>query len=163
MLLEPSLFACMHPKSVTSTVRRLTEIFLLVSMMWPAPMPVGHRHSEYSPVASLQHLDQHLRCFHGGFSNSENWPDDWHWHWVYPADNCANLDVDDVHSRAERQILGRDIDLPTMPSVSRLERLALKQILARPPIPFDRQHSFQSAVLLRSGLSLPELLGVVRC
>lgn len=162
LLSEPPSLSRMQSKSVSSPIYKLTEILLLVLMMWPAPIPVGHRHSDYASPVTAEHLDEHLRCFHGGFSNSANWPDDWHWHWVYPVDRCANLDADDVHSRPQPWVSGRALEAPLL-CVSQLDRVALTQIIARPTIPFERQQSFLSVMLLRSGLSLPELLGVVRC
>lgn len=162
-MLKPHCFASMQPKLVSLSVRKLTEIVLLVLMMWPAPMPVGHRHSDCSSSVTVDVLAQHLNCFHGGIGNSKNWPDDWHWHWVYPADKCGNLGSDDVHSHHEQMAPGRNKALLALPSISCWDGVVLTRSVVRSRIPFERQHSFHSMTVLRSGLSLPELLGVVRC
>ncbi len=153
----------MFPKFVRSPVPMLTEIILLALMMWPAPIPLGHRHCDYSSRVSGQQMARHLVCYHGGFSNSENWPNDWHWHWVYPTDHCGQLDGDDAQLRTDQIVMGRPLDTFVLPRISPLDCIASKVRLARPSIPLHRQHSFQCVALLHSRQSLPELLGVTRC
>lgn len=160
---KPHRFARMHRQSASLFARKLTEIFLLVLMMWPAPMPVGHRHSDCSSRVSADILAQHLQRFHGGIANSENWPDEWHWHWVFPTDICGNLDGDAAHSHHAQMAPVRNADLPALLLTSCRDVGAHPRSVGRSCIPRERQHSFHSLTVLRSGLSLPELLGVVRC
>tara|TARA_A100001391_G_scaffold200756_2_gene186010 strand:- start:722 stop:1183 length:462 start_codon:yes stop_codon:yes gene_type:complete len=153
----------MFPKFARSPVPLLTEIILLALMMWPAPIPVGHRHSEYSSRVSDHQMACHLAFYHGGFSNSENWPNDWHWHWVYPAEHGGQTDVDNLRLSTGPMVVGRPLVPLAPPQISMLDCVQSTACFVRPSIPCQRQHSFQGAALLRSRQSLPELLGVIRC
>lgn len=144
-------------------VRMLTEIMLLVLMLWPAPIPVGHNHNELSLRVSDQQMDCHLKCHHGGFENSDRWPADWHWHWVFPMDGHEDLGGVELMVQTEQFSPGQRVDFPVSACVLRLESVSLKQFFARPCLPANRQHSFQNVALLHSRQSLPEFLGVVRC
>ncbi|TWT75074.1 hypothetical protein CA85_03620 [Allorhodopirellula solitaria] len=155
----------MLPKFVRSSAPLLTEIVLLVLMAWPAPIPVGHRHSDYSSRVSDTQLAWHLHCYHGGCAEAGDRSSDWHWHWVYPADHYANLEVGDVPQCVAPVVTGR-LDAPlASPGISSLDCLTSKdwRTLDRPSLPPQRQLSFQSAAVLHCRQSLPELLGVIRC
>ncbi len=159
----PTFHSFMLPKSRPQPTRMLTEIFLLVLMMWPAPIPVGHRHCDYSSRVSGMQMARHLQCCHGGFSNSGNWPNDWHWHWVYPTNPCGQLDFDEAQGRADQMVTGRPVDTFVSPRICLLDGLASSVRPVRPLIPLPRRYAFQTVALLHSRQSLPELLGVVRC
>ena len=144
-------------------VRMLTEIMLLVLMCWAVPIPVGHNHSDLSLRVSEQQMACHLKCHHGGFENSDRWPTDFHWHWVFPMDGHEGLGGAELAVQADQIAPGQRLELPGPACILRLECVSLKQFFARPSLPASRQHSFQNVALLHSRQSLPELLGVVRC
>lgn len=144
-------------------VRMLAEIVLLVLILWPAPIPVGHQHSDLSLRVSDQQMAWHLKCHHGGCENSGHWPTDWHLHWVFPMDGHQGLGGSEWVVQSDQMASAQQMDLPGPACISRLECVSSKQYFAKPSLPANCQHSFQNVAILHSRQSLPELLGVVRC
>ncbi|MGV3485473.1 MAG: hypothetical protein ACO1RT_13740 [Planctomycetaceae bacterium] len=146
----------------TPPLTLLTEITLLVLMLWPAPVPVVHRHSDSGSRGADRQMVQHLQSHHGGASNAENWPDDWHWHWVCRGNAYVGLASDNAAATAAQMLPREPVDLAEVPCVDFIECLTWDQASSPPKLPEHRRYSFHSVALLSSGLSLPELLGVMR-
>lgn len=153
----------MLPHFCPVPIRTLIEIPLLVLLLWPAPIPVGHDHGELTSRVSDQQLTWHLQCHHGGFANSDNWPTDWHWHWVFPSHGDVAVGGEVLVVQADQMVSGQRIDWLEPACVLRLECMSQQHLTVRLSIPANRQHSFQHVALLHSRQSLPELLGVIRC
>ena len=153
----------MLPKFWPKPVRTLIETTLLVLMFWPAPIPVGHDHGDLTSQVSDQQLTWHLQCHHGGFANSDSWPTDWHWHWVFPADGCIGLGGEILAVQADQIMPRQRIAWLEATCVLPLEYVSQQQLVVRPSLTANCQHSFQHVALLHSRQSLPELLGVIRC
>ncbi len=144
-------------------LQMLTEITLLVLLLGPAPLPIGHCHGDAAVPASDQHLVQHLQLHHGGFANAQNWPDDWHWHWVCPGNGYVGVDGEEVVANTVPILSDPQIPLPEAAYWCRIDTGVLNRASLRPSIPEHRRHSFQFVALMHSRQSLPELLGIIRC
>lgn len=153
----------MSPFLHRKTKRRLTQFALLVLMLWPGPVPVGHSHDDYASRVSGQQMAVHLQYCHGGVADSECWPTDWHLHWIYPADGYIGLGSEHVLVQADAMNVARGQGEIAPMYLSYLATRTLKQSLL-PPMPrMNRARSFQNVALLNSRQSLPELLGIIRC
>jgi hypothetical protein len=143
---------------------RLTEIMLLVLVVWPAPIPRGHSHGDQDLLRTDRQLVEHLEFEHGGLDNACNWPDGWHWHWSYSRLSFVGLDgehgvadPDGVLSERPDELEPRDLAC-----AYRTGGLDVAREAQLGKIPPHRQYSFQSVALLSSRQSLPELLGIMR-
>lgn len=146
----------------TPPLRLLTETMLLVLMLWPAPVPIGHRHGDNELRAADQQMVQHLQSHHGGVANARNWPEDWHWHWVYPADGYIGLGGEEIVATTEPMLPSQPFNLPEMPRGCWIDSLTPDRASSFARIPEHRRYSFQSVALLHSRQSLPELLGIMQ-
>ena len=145
------------------TMRKLTQITLLVLMLWPAPVPVGHSHAGYAAQVSSQQMALHLQSCHGGFECSDSCPTDWHWHWMFPVHGYIDLGSEGVLAQSESMIAGEHAAVIEPMCLSYLATRTLKQSFLLPSPRTNCAHSFQNVGLLNSRQSLPELLGVIRC
>lgn len=152
-----------------TTVRMLTEITLLVLMLWPAPIPVGHSHDGFVSPTSDQQLVRHLLSHHGGWSNTSNWSTGWHWHWVLPEQGYVGLAGEVVVAHVGQANQASTPDRLTPPQCSQLETFGVKRLLARGQatarqrLSAVRQQGFHNVALLHNGQSLPELFGIILC
>jgi hypothetical protein len=141
---------------------RLTEMLLLVLMLWPAPLPSGHCHSDPKVERTGHKLAEHLQRHHGGWENAANWPQDWHWHWTFSADRSIGLGVDQTDRLANCNLADRHCQATDLVCLYRFGGLNLQCEHRLTKVPSDRQYSFQAVALLASRQSLPELLGIMR-
>ncbi len=153
----------MPPRLPNHIFTTFTELTLLVVLLWPAPVPVGHCHSDEGLGWSEQQLAVHLQTFHGGFTNADNWPSDWHWHWVYQVDTITGANDSSSRTQCDRLVDITNRDACVHPCGSRLDAWVWKNTIISPSVPMNRRHSFMTIGLLASRHSLPELLGVIRC
>lgn len=141
----------------------LTVLLLLTALTWPAPLPVGHCHSDGGLDWSEQQMMLHLQTCHGGFGNVCNWPTGWHWHWVMQLE--SGLGGNDAVSRIQCEPLVErtNRDVCCHPLKEPLDTWLGEDPSISPSVPMHRRHSFTTIGLLASRHSLPELLGVIRC
>ena len=151
----------MPPFWKSKCVRQIIEMFILVLLL--APTPVGHCHSDCVSDVSCQQMTSHLQIYHGGVDNAKNWPEGWHLHWVFSANGeivaGCNLTTAGNHRMAsscsDELLDGVPVSLPIS--------WTLGQLFYHQLLPDEHQHSFLTVALLHSRLSLPELLGIMRC
>ncbi len=144
-------------------VRQITEIVVLVLMLWSAPVPVGHCHGDCGPRVSNEQMSLHLQFYHGGIDNAKNWPNGWHLHWVFPSNGQIEADCEMTNGHDDQMLADLPGDLFNTDVVSVLESWQIWRLCLRQSIPNDPHYSFQTVALLHCGQSLPELLGVMRC
>lgn len=153
----------MCPRPNRRALRTLSETFLLVLLLCPAPVPVGHSHSDPRSGWSTDQMAMHLQACHGGSANADNWPSGWHWHWSFQVDTdlVANQEI----STAQCHLSLNDVSqvASTFVCESKLDTWVWKTTLSRPLVSIDRRHSFTNIALLSSRQSLPELFGILRC
>lgn len=153
----------MFPKFRQKPVQTLTEIMLLVLMLWPAPILVGHDHGDLTSQISDQQLARHLQSHHGGLATSDLLPTQWHWHWVFPGDGYDGLGDEEIVAQADQMVRGQPMDSLEPAHLVRLQYVSPKESSVRPSVRIKRQPSFQHVALLHSRQSLPEYLGIIRC
>lgn len=136
---------------------------LLGLLLWPAPIPVGHVHGDQVARLGDQQLLRHLCLHHGGLANAAQWPDDWHWHWVYPGDAYVGLGGEQATTDADWYSVAPSVEMPTLGGESLGQPASSARIDSRPRLPRHLRYSFLSVAVLHSRQSLPEFLGVIRC
>ncbi|MEO8268905.1 MAG: hypothetical protein ABI557_04235 [Aureliella sp.] len=132
-------------------------------MLWAAPVPVGHCHSDFDSRVSAHQMVLHLQLYHGGIDNANNLPSGWHWHWVLPPNGQLRTGCDLTSARRDRMLSSRADDLFGGIVVPHLDFWQHRLSYCKLVILDKHQHSFQTVALLHSGQSLPELLGIMRC
>jgi len=132
-----------------------------VLMLWPAPVPVRHRHGDTSSPSSSAQIVRHLDHHHGGLTNAWDWPDDWHWHWVFPGNDYVGLGFEQAIDINEQMLPDQSAELPELVCSSLIQWLA-DSTRSMVKIPKCRQYAFQSVAQMHSRQSLPELLGIMR-
>ncbi|MCO8124770.1 hypothetical protein NHH03_23740 [Stieleria sp. TO1_6] len=156
----------MHPFSYRNDYRSLLQKLVFVLLLWPVPIPVGHCHDVAAEsVLQVEELSRHLVWHHGGPANAGNWPQDWHVHWLLPAQAFASIGGDPSDCEVEclpasQFSAANDLDVAVLPTLG-LFSVALHSVHYGASDP--RTLSFQTVRLLTSRLSLPELSGVIRC
>lgn len=153
----------MFPRLTHRALRTLIETLLLVLLLCPAPVPVGHSHSDLGSDWSSDQMAMHLQACHGGSANADNWPSGWHWHWSFQVDTdfVANQEASNVQCHLSPNEVSQAAS--TFVCESKLDAWVWKTTLSRPLVSIDRRHSFTNIALLSSRQSLPELFGILRC
>ncbi|TWT94734.1 hypothetical protein [Stieleria varia] len=152
-------------KRLSSAVSKLV---LLSVVLWAAPVPMGHCHSDGGLGWSEQQMALHLQTCHGGLANADDWPSGWHWHWVLRMDTVmrvTDIGGDDSGSRALciPSLDNMNFAASDHPCESKLDAWIWQSSIISPPVPMNHRHSFTTTGLLAFRHSLPELLGVIRC
>ncbi len=153
----------MSPFLKPKRVRQITENIVLMLMLWAAPVPVGHCHSDCGSRVSSQQMTMHLQLYHGGAENANNWPSRWHLHWVFQPSGQLAIGDDLAIAHDAPMVSSRVDDLFDTVGLSQLDSRLHQQLYVQLVIPDECQNSFQTVALLLSRRSLPELLGIMRC
>ncbi len=153
----------MPPRLQKRFFAKFIELTLLVVMLCPAPVPVGHCHGEGGFDGSEQQMLLHFQTCHGGLANVDHWPSGWHWHWVLQMDTF--IGGHDVGSKTQCDLVVDNTNFVAcvLPCESKLDAWVWESTTISPSVPPSHRHSFTTIGLLASCHSLPELLGVIRC
>lgn len=151
----------MFSTSLNRRLRVLTEILLLVLMAWHAPIPVAHRHDDWSAGELNNLVVLHLEQHHGEQSGMQSDPRGWHWHWVCPGDRYVGPVGEVVVASGDDLIPGPTVDLPSLTEHRLIAFLEADRGNPLVKLPLRCRYSFQCVALLGSRQSLPELLGTM--
>lgn len=153
----------MNPRFHHRTIRLIAKLTLLALLFWTAPLPQGHTHKSCQSYWTSNQLSEHLQSCHDGIGDNENLTNGWHWHWVFRANSLDGIGDADDADLSRSAITCPDHAVADQEIPSPLYAWVWKATLVTPTVSIDRGNSFNTAALLASRQSLPELLGIIRC
>jgi hypothetical protein len=137
---------------------------LMLLSLWNGPIPLGHDHrSMMNGIAGAASVAKHVASFHSNCKCGASKELGWHLHWIMP--NCENEGFDDcvaanswIHSRIAETQTHDGLLVLGGPSAEPDHWLSRGIFLH-----FQRAGGIETPSLATSKLSLPEVLGIMRC